>query len=208
LLFHSVFGPERWLCSQGSLGCLRSRQELVFKGGDAPALCISGRLFFAEQLSELLELCLKCGLRSFAILKARFEFAFAQGEDMRAEVKILLSPSGVAHLAVDLLLGAPAAFVERSHPKGLGDVRNRLGEPVKCRWAGIEARRQALPPGVEQRIDRVGRTAANSLADFFDRGALPLAQKRVGGEFDISAGDAVGGYAVARRERGRFRHVL
>jgi len=126
---------------------------------------------------------------------------------MRADIKILLRPCGVAYLAAGLLLGASAAFVEGLHPERFCNVSNRFREPVKRRRARIEARGQALPPGIEQRIDGVGRAAADLLADPFNRRALTLAQERIGGELDIAASDAARGRAVARGRGSRFCHV-
>ena len=117
---------------------------------------------------------------------------------MRADLEVLLNTRSASRLAMEFLLGTPAALVEGLHPEGFGDVGDGFGEPMQSGGAGIQARGEALPPGVKQGIDGVGRAAADFLADFFDRRALTRTQQRVGGEFYVAGRDAAGGCAVAR----------
>src|SRR6202042_1615757 len=115
---------------------------------------------------------------------------------------------GAAGVAAEFSRGAPAAFIDGLHPEGLGDVGDGLGEAVQGGGAGVEARGEALPPGVEQRVDGVGGAAADFLADFFNRGTFAGAKQCVGGELDVAPGDAAARLAVAGRGWGRLRHVV
>ena len=121
---------------------------------------------------------------------------------MGAQVEIGLTLRSASRGAVELLLRPPAPFLEGLHPECFGDVGNRFGEPMQGGRPGIEARGEALPPGIEERIDGVGRAAADFLADLLNRRALALPQEGIRREFNIPAGDSAGGCTVAKSGRG------
>ena len=91
---------------------------------------------------------------------------------MRADFEICLGRERTARLAAELLRGAPPALFERLHPERLGDVRDGFGEAVERRGTCVEARGEALPPGIQDRVNGVGRAAADFLADLLNRRAL------------------------------------
>ena len=182
-------------------------REFFFKRGDAAGLDFAGRLFFAQQASQFLKLQFECALGAFAVLEPGIEFALAQGEDMGAQVEVGFALGGASHGAVKFLLRPPAAFLEGLHPECFGDVGDRFGQPTQGRRAGIEARGEPLPPGIEERIDGVGGAAADPLADLLNRRALALAQAGIGGKLHIPTADAAGGCAVAGCGCGWLGHV-
>ena len=97
------------------------------------------------------------------------------------------------------LLRAPAAFFERLHPQGFGDMGHRFRQAVQSGGTCIKTRGKGFPPGIEQRVDGVGRAFADFGADLFDGGALTGTQQRVGGVADVALGDAAGQASVAVR---------
>lgn len=105
--------------------------ELLFKVGYAPRLSVARRLFLSQQKSEFFKLRFERGLHAFSILEPCVEFAFAQGEDMRADLEITFGLRGRAGVAGGFLLSAASAFLERLHPEGLGDVRHGLRQAVQ-----------------------------------------------------------------------------
>ena len=183
-------------------------REFFFKGGDAAGLDFAGRLFFAQQASQFLKLQFECTLGALAVLEPGIEFALAQGEDMGAQVEVRFALGSASRGAVKFLLRPSAAFLERLHPERFGDVRDRFGQTMQGRRAGIEARGQPLPPGIEERIDGVGGAAADSLADLLNRRALALAQAGIGSKLHIPPADPAGGCAVAGCGGGWLCHVL
>ena len=172
-------------------------REFFFKGGDAARLDFAGRLFFAQQASQLLKLKFECALGAFAVLEPGIEFALAQGEDMGAQVEVGFALGSASRGAVKFLLRPPTAFLERLHPERFGDMGHRFWQPVQGRRAGIEACGEPLPPGIEERIDRVGGAAADPLADLLNRRALALAQACIGSKLHIPPADPAGGCAIA-----------
>jgi hypothetical protein len=111
---------------------------------------------------------------------------------MGADLEVLLLVGGEAFGGFQFLLGSAAAFIERLHPQGFGDVGDGFGEAVQGGGAGIESRGETFPPGVEHWVDGVGGALADLGADLVDRGAFAGAQERVGGVADIALGDAAG----------------
>lgn len=182
--------------------------EFFFERGDAAGLDFAGRLFFAQQVSQFLKLQFECALGAFAVLEPGIEFALAQGEDMGAQVEVGFALGSASRGATEFLLGTSAAFFEGLHPERFGDVRDRFRQPVQGRRAGIEARGEPLPPGIEEWIDRVGGAAADPLADLLNRRALALAQAGIGSKLHIPPADTAGGCAIAGSGCGWLCHVL
>jgi hypothetical protein len=52
--------------------------------------------------------------------------------------------------------GATSGFLLGLHPKCFGDMGNGFRESVQGCGSGVEACRERLPPGIEQRVDGVG----------------------------------------------------
>jgi len=90
------------------------------------------------------------------------------------------------------LLGAAAAFLERLHPQGLGDVGDSFWEAVQGGGAGVESGGEGSPPGVEHGVDGVGGAFADLGADLVDGGAFAGTEQGVGGVADVALGDAAG----------------
>jgi hypothetical protein len=130
-----TLGPLRtvWLCR-----CLRSSecragQELSFEGSDAATPRVACGLFLAQQKGEFAQLQIQLGDRAFALVQAGVEFAFAQGQDVGTDFEVLLLVGGGCSSGFEFELGAAAAFVERLHPEGFGDVGDGFGEAVQGR---------------------------------------------------------------------------
>jgi hypothetical protein len=86
--------------------------------------------------------------------------------------------------------GSPACFFEGLHPQAFRRQEHRFRESVQRCGASVEPAGEALPPGVEQRVDRVRGAAAQSRADALDGGALAFAQQGVGGAVYVGGGNA------------------
>jgi len=97
---------------------------------------------------------------------------------------------------------SPACFIEGLHPQSLRRQEYRFRESVQGGGAGVEPASEALPPGVEQRVDRVRGAAADRCADALDGGALAFTQKSIGGAVDVGGADAVRSGSRADRLRG------
>lgn len=129
-------------------------------------------LLFAKQVGKFLQAPIQFCNRAVAIAQPGVEFAFAQGEDVRAEIESLPVEFSKAHLVVLLNRNAPASFLKRLQPEGLRDVNNRLGQAVQRCRPGIQSRRQGLPPGVKQRTKGSEGAFADLGAHFVVGGAL------------------------------------
>jgi hypothetical protein len=117
---------------------------------------------------------------------------------MGADLEVRLGTSGYAAIAAQFLLGAAPGFLEGLHPQRFRSVKDAFRDTVKRGGSGIEPGGESLPPKIQERVDGVRRAAADSLSHLFDRRALAAAQQGIRGEFDITAGDAAGGRAIAR----------
>jgi len=126
---------------------------------------------------------------------------------VRADRKMLFVERECALGGVLFLGGAAAAFVERLHPERLGDVGDGFGEAVQGGGAGIQAGGEFLPPGVEHRVDGIGRAGAKFFADPFDGGALAVVKERIGRAFDVAGGDAARGAAIRFKGSGHLRSI-
>jgi hypothetical protein len=88
-------------------------------------------LFLAEQKSEFAQLQIEVVDGALAVVQAGVEFAFAQGQDVGADFKVLLLVGGGALRGLQFELRPAAAFVEGVQPEGLGDVGDGFGEAVQ-----------------------------------------------------------------------------
>ena len=84
-----------------------------------------------------------------------------------------------------ILLGAPAALIARLHSERFGDVCDGIGQTPQGRGPG-ELLAEALPPGIEQRVDGIRGAGADSGAEPLDVGPLAFAQQRVGRALDVA----------------------
>jgi hypothetical protein len=126
----------------------RTRRRGRFEGGDASGLGVAGGLLFAQEQGEFTELQLECGDGALAVAQARVEFAFAQGEDVRADGEGLLLVGGGALRGLQFKFGAAAAFIEGLHPQGFGDVGDGFGESMQGGGPGVQAGGESFPPGI------------------------------------------------------------
>jgi hypothetical protein len=96
---------------------------------------VAAGLFPLQHASQQVEASREFRNGPVSILDTSFHFAFTQGQHVRAEfyALLLLRESAIRHPLFEQ--GAPPAFVEGLHPEGFGDVRDRLGEPMKGRRA-------------------------------------------------------------------------
>jgi hypothetical protein len=163
---------RRCSCGWRFLRRWSARQELFVKGGNAAGLRLPCGLFLAQHEHQFSELQIEGGDGAVSVAEAGVEFAFTQGEDMGADLDGLLLISGVAFFGFELESGASAAFVERLHPEGFGNVCNGFGEAVQGGWSGVEAAAESLPPGVQEGVDGVGGAGAECLADSVNGGAF------------------------------------
>ncbi len=104
----------------------RRRQELVFKYRYPAGLGVARQLFLTKQEHQFPEVGFECGEASLAILEARVEFAFAQGEQVGADFEVGLGTEDGARFAAQFLLGTAAGFVERLHPESFRHMRDRF----------------------------------------------------------------------------------
>ena len=115
-----------------------SRPEFLFESRDAFGLGVAGGLALAQEERQFVKLCFEGGLGALAVLQARFELAFAQRYNVGADFEICLRRERTARFAAELLLSAPAALIERLHPKRLGDVRDGFGESMERGGTGVK----------------------------------------------------------------------
>jgi len=130
------------------------------------------RLFFAQRPGDFSQAQVQLFDRAVAITQVRVEFAFAKREDVGAQLEALFVEFGDAGAVALFEQCATLAFFERLHPEGFGDVGDAFGQAVQGGGAGVESGGQGFPPGIQHRVDGVGRAAAEFAADFFDSGAL------------------------------------
>jgi hypothetical protein len=121
---------------------------LVFKKADALFEGVSAGAFFAQEECQFAELRFECTEGAFAILEARVEFAFAQGQHVGADFEVGFGTEGAACVAAQFLFGTASSFIERLHPERFGDVRDGFRQAVQGGGAGIKPGGEALPPGV------------------------------------------------------------
>jgi hypothetical protein len=99
-------------------------------------------LVFADQHRQFVNLRFERGLGAFAILEARVELSFAQGEHVRADFEVVFGVSSAAGVAAELLGGAPAAFV-RLVSRG----PRRRGRRIREGGGGRRGRRPSVRGG-------------------------------------------------------------
>ena len=99
---------------------------MIFKKADALFKGVPGGAFSAQEECQFLELGFECGLGAFAILEARVEFAFAQGEHVGADLEVGFGTDCGARLAAQFLFDTASAFIERLHPESFRHMRDRF----------------------------------------------------------------------------------
>lgn len=143
-----------------------------------------------------------------AVAQSGLEVASAQGKDVRADLDGLFVGGEGAGGGVLLLRSTSPALGEGLHPECFGGVGYGFGNAVQGGRTCIQARGESLPPGIQQRIDRVRGASTELIGDLFDRGAFAGGQQGAGCLFDVSDRDAARGLAIAVRSRGgHFRTV-
>jgi hypothetical protein len=129
-------------------------------------------LFLAQQSCEFAQAQVQIFDGAVAIAETGVEFALAQGQDVGADLEVLLVVGGEAFGGFQFLLGAAAGFGEGLHPEGFGDVGDGLGKAVQGGRARIESGEEGFPPSIEHGVDGVGGAAAELGADLIDGGAF------------------------------------
>lgn len=125
---HASDSPSPGECRDRTNGPARRRrcQEFVFNKADAFFKGVPGGAFFAQEECQFLELGFECSEGAFAILEARVEFAFAQGEYVGADFEVLFCRERAAGVSGEFLRGASSGLVERLHPESFRHMRDRF----------------------------------------------------------------------------------
>ena len=166
------------------------------------------RLFFAQRPGDFSQAQVQLFDRAVAVAQTGVEFAFAQRQDVGAQLEALFVEVGEAGAVALFQRCAALAFLERLHPQGFGDVGDAFGQAVQGRGAGVQSGREGFPPGIEHGVDGVGGAAADFAADFFDGGAFAQPEQGVGGVAHVRLGDAAGRRAEGSTRCGEFIHVV
>jgi hypothetical protein len=133
------------------------------QGGKSAGERFARRLLSAEHSGEFTQAQIQILDGAVAIAQAGVEFAFAQGEDVGADLEVLLKLLAEVFGGLQFLVGAAAAFFEGLHPEGFGDVGDGFGEAVFHQASSMGLTVLGEPrPSLVRIFSTVGRSPARS----------------------------------------------